>query len=100
MHVDEKHHPPPKSLILSEVVVKNGKFDPIKSTIESSDKNETSKIPNVQITFTDKEYPNLTSVVPIQFQNTTLSNLLVINKVKDDSIWKEKLSLEVPVHKN
>jgi len=75
--------------------VKNGKFDPIKNTIENKDKNEPSKIVNVQVCFTDKEYPHLTSLVPINFNNLKLVDLHVINKVRDDSIWKEKISLEI-----
>ena len=73
----------------------NGKFDPIKNTIENNDKNEPSKIVNVQITFSDKEHPHLTSFVPIIFDGKKLVDLHVINKVRDESLWKEKLCLEV-----
>lgn len=75
--------------------MKNGKFDPIKNTIENNDKNEPSKIINVQISFSDKEHPHLTSFVPVSFNGIKLVDLHAINKVRDESVWKEKLYLEV-----
>jgi hypothetical protein len=75
--------------------VKNAKFDQNKNILEVNEKNEPSKITSVHVCFNDKEIVNLPSLVPIFFKDTKLVNLSVINKVKDDSVWKDKILLEV-----
>jgi len=83
-----------KSLTIGEVWVRNGKFDQNKNVLESSDQAEMpGKISSVHLCFSDKELSQLTCSVPVYYGNTMLFSLMIINKAKDESVWKDKIRL-------